>query len=283
MSWLFYVVLATSFFTIINLIQRVIADGSENPRATAVIFGGISGVLAILVFLISGEAKEFVIPTAPSAWLGLLGGVIFYGLYERGRFLANKYLDASVFAIVVNLSVLIAFIGAVFLYAEQLTLETLSGGLLVIFALLLVSYEKQRRQLSKKGLWITIAISVSLGLAWTLDKMGALNFGAGFYSMTLWTVPMIMVIFPLIPMKTLKIEFNRSGKKVSLIAVLNVLGYFLMLKALEIADATKVIPMVQTSLLLTVFLGIILLKERERLAQKIIAGIMGVIGVFLLV
>ena len=68
-----------------------------------------------------------------------------------------------------------------------------------------------------------------------------------------------------------------------LLASLNVIGYLLNLKALEIAEATRVIPIVQTSTLFTVIFGILLLKERDNVPRKIIAGILAITGVYFLV
>ena len=65
-------------------------------------------------------------------------------------------------------------------------------------------------------------------------------------------------------------------------AGLNVAGYLLQLKALEIGDATRVIPTVQTSTLLTVILGIVFLGEKEHSAKKIFAAIIALLGVYFL-
>jgi len=52
---------------------------------------------------------------------------------------------------------------------------------------------------------------------------------------------------------------------------------------LNYAPATKVIPLISLSTLLTVFLGILILKERGQIAKKIIAGIIAVVGMWLLI
>jgi uncharacterized membrane protein len=64
--------------------------------------------------------------------------------------------------------------------------------------------------------------------------------------------------------------------------VINVLAYFLMLKALETQEATRIIPLIQISTLSTILLGIVLLKEKQNVYQKIIAGLLAVIGVYFL-
>lgn len=65
-------------------------------------------------------------------------------------------------------------------------------------------------------------------------------------------------------------------------AFFNFIGFYLGLKAFILADATKVIPVIQTTTLMTVMVGVLFLKERSHLTKKILAGIIAVIGVFLL-
>lgn len=64
---------------------------------------------------------------------------------------------------------------------------------------------------------------------------------------------------------------------------MNVVAYLLQLKALLLADATKVIPILQTSTLLTVMLGILLLGEKDNVARKIIASLIALVGSYILI
>ena len=84
-------------------------------------------------------------------------------------------------------------------------------------------------------------------------------------------------------MADLKQEIRLSNWKILIVAFFNVIGYFFSLSALALADATRVIPITQTSTLLTILLGIMLLKEYQHLPQKVIAGILAITGVYLLV
>ncbi|KKU23262.1 MAG: hypothetical protein UX34_C0013G0017, partial [Candidatus Woesebacteria bacterium GW2011_GWF1_46_13] len=55
------------------------------------------------------------------------------------------------------------------------------------------------------------------------------------------------------------------------------------LKALELQEATRVIPIVQTSTLTTVLAGVVLLNEKEHLVKKVIAGFTAFAGVYFLI
>jgi len=283
MSWTALAFSSVVFFTSLNLLQRVLAVDSKHPRAMAVLFNGIAALIALLIFALTGSHKNFVLPTAPQAWIALLIATFCYGMFERWRFLAAKLLDASVLTTIVNISVLIAFIGALFLYSEPLTVQKLLGGVLIVGALFLVSINNKAKKSSKKGVLVAVAISIVLGLGWMLDKLGTQYFNASTYNIFIWAVPVIFIYFPHIKLDIIKTELKLASWKIFVLAGLNVVGYLMQLKALETAEATRVIPIVQTSTLFTILMGIIILKEREHIPRKIIAGLMAISGAYFLI
>jgi len=283
MSWTILALGSVAFFTSLNLLQRVLAVDSKNARAMAILFNAIAALIALSIFTLTGSYRDFVLPTAPQAWIALLVASFCYGMFERGRFIAAKLLDASVLTTITNISVLVAFVGALFLYSESLTIHKLLGGVLIIGALFLVSYTDKAKKSSKEGILIAVAISIMLGLGWMLDKLGAQYFNASTYNIFVWTIPIIFIYLPPIRLSVIREELKLSTWKVFVLAGLNVVGYLMQLKALETAEATRVIPIVQTSTLFTILMGIVLLKEREHIPRKIIAGLMAISGAYFLI
>lgn len=283
MNWLFYTFSALIFFTGLNLLQRKIAVKCQNPRAMAILFNSVATLIALTIFFITGGVGNFKLPRNTEAWGALFFACLFYGLFERNRFQAAKLLDASVLAIVMNISSVVTFVGSLVLYSETLTINKIAGGLLIISALFLVSLGKIEKKSSAKGLVIGILVSVLLGLGGMLDKMGAQSFTPQAYNILLWIIPLIFICFPYINIKIIKEELKISTWRVFLLAGLNVSGYLFLLKALEIAEATRVYPIVQTSTLLIVFLGAMFLGEKENMIRKIIAGTMVTLGIYFLV
>lgn len=204
-------------------------------------------------------------------------------MYERGRFIAAKHLDASVLTVISNLSVFVAFVGSLVLYSESLTINKILGGILIITALLIVSVRKNKKEISKKGLIVAIAINIMIGLAWMLDKLGTRYFNANTYNIFVWVIPLIFIYFPRMKFAELKSELKLVSWKILILSALNVIGYLMQLKALEIAEATKVIPIVQTSTIFTIIFGIFILKEKENTYRKLCAGALAILGVYLLI
>lgn len=282
MTWFYYAAGAVALFTTLNLLQRVLATKSEDERSLAILFNTLAATIAIIVFFLTGSYSHFRLPTTPWAYISLLVASFFYGMFERGRFYAAKQLDASIFSTVLNVSVVVAFVCAIFIYSEALTLKKVIGAVAIFVALFLVSYNKTKSKTSLKDILFGVIISVSLGLGWVLDKKGTQYFNPDTYSIMLWTVPLFFIYFPKVNFQKIKREFKLSSWRVVLLSFINVIGYLFQLKALSLQEATRVIPIIQTSTLFVILLGIILLNERDHLYKKILAGIIAVAGVYLL-
>ena len=283
MSWILFALSSVVSFTFLNLLQRVLAVDSKHPRAMAVLFNGTAALIALLIFAFSGAYKSFSLPTEPQAWIALLIASFCYGMFERGRFVAAKLLDASVLTTIINISVVIAIIGSSWLYSEPLTSTKLFGGALILIALLMVSFGNQTKKSPLKGVFVGILISIMLGLGWMLDKLGTQYFNSGTYNILIWILPTVFIFFPYIKLEVINSELKVASWKVFLLAGLNVIGYLMQLKALEIAEATRVIPILQTSTLFTVLLGVVFLREREHILRKVLAGIIAVTGAYFLI
>lgn len=282
MLWFWLAAGSVFFFTSMYLLQRVLAVESKDPRAMAVAFNGIAALLALGIFFLTGSYRNFALQGNVNGWIFLLIACIGYGLYERARFSFSKLLDASVFSTIENIGVVVAFVGASLLYSEPITPNKLIGTALILAALVLVSY-KRNAKASKKGVMIAVLASIALGIGWALDKQGTIYFTADTYNILIWIVPLPIIIFPSIKFSAVLHEIRKSSWRIFLLSGFNVVGYLMQLKAMTMAEATRVIPIVQTATLFTVFAGIFLLNERKDIPKKIVAGFLAVVGVFFLV
>lgn len=281
MTWLYLSLASVLNFTYLNLLSRVVSQRSKNPRVMSVIFNFIAILITLIIFIFSSGHKNFSLPKGFYPYFYLFLACLFYGLNERLRFYASKYLEASLFAIISNVSVVIAFIVALFLYNESMTINKMLGFLLIMASLLLVSFEKIKK-ISWRGIGLALLTSTFVGIAWSLDKKGIYYFNTETYNVFIWLLPFFVVYFPGVKFSDIKREIKINKWSLILLSFLNVFGYFLSLKAQSLAEATKVIPIIQTSTVLTVIFGIFILKEKNNLFKKILAGVIAVIGVFLL-
>jgi drug/metabolite transporter (DMT)-like permease len=281
MAW-FYLSLGSALsFASLTLLSRVVSVKSKNPRALSIVFNLTAFLMAMMIFFITGANKNFSLPTKFEPYLYLFIACLFYGLYDRLRFYVAQILEASLVSIINNVSLVVAFFVAAFIYSEIMTINKIGGFLLILTALFLVSVNKVSK-INLRGIFLAILINVFLGFGWALDKKGVIFFNSEIYNILVWFFPLFIIYFPYVKFSDIKKEIKISSWKITLLSFLNVVGYFIQLKALALADATRVITIVQTSTLFTVIFGIILLKEKENIPRKILAGIIAVIGVYFL-
>lgn len=281
--WIYYTIGSIIFFTILNLLQRKLSVDSKNPRAMAVVFNLFAAGVAVLLFFATQSYSRFQLPKDNTGWLVVFSACFLYAAFERGRFYVAKVLDASILATIINVALPVSFIGSIILFSETVTPSKVIGGILILAALLLVSYAKSKSPASMKAILIVVLLAVCLGVATLADKKGTEYFNADTYNIFVWTVPLIFVYLPYIPFSDLKYELKKGSWKLALLAFLNVIAYFFQLKALALQEASKVFPFISTTTIFTVLLGIVLLNEKENALKKVIAGILAVIGIFFLI
>ena len=126
---------STICYACLSIFSRIVSVDSKNPRALSLAFNLVSVLMAILLFLLMGSYKRITFPFQTEAWIYLLIAAFFYGMFERLRFFATKMLDASVYSIISNLSVIVAFFLSLFLYKETLTSSKLAGFILILVSL----------------------------------------------------------------------------------------------------------------------------------------------------
>jgi len=275
-----YTILTVAFLTALNLLMRVLAVNSKNPRAFSFIFNSWGALFAFLLFIIQPQ-QAFILPNFSIILLIILA-IILYGTYERVQFYARKEIEVSTITVLFRLAPAVTFITSILILGESFSIRKLIGVILIISATILASYKKTRIKFSKALLTVLVC-AVMLGIAWTVDKkIMSANFSPQFYSLLIWAVPLLYIYLPHISRQDLKTEISIGSWKIPLLAFINVLGYYFQLKATSLADVSKVIPLISTSTIFIVLGGIILLKEKSNILNKIIAGIIVSIGVILL-
>lgn len=281
MNWVIFALLSLTFSATFQILSRILAVKSENPRVFSTIFNAIAAALAfLLLFLEPWSIKSF--PPLGIIFLTLLSTVL-YGIFERTQFYVRKNIDASTLTILFRLAPVVTLIASFLILKESITFVKIAAVACIIGANILLASGKGSFKFNKY-LLLAIICAVSLGLAWAIDKKASVYYSTVIYSVIIWALPIFYIAsFPLVSFKSISSEFKISTWKIPLLAAANVLQFYFQLKALYLADASKVIPVISSSTVLTVLLGIILLKERNNLGRKIIAGALVFIGVLLLI
>ena len=279
--WLILSLASVLIFTAVNLLMRVLAVKSKNPRTFSVVFNSWGALFAILLFV--AELPNLTLPTSlPTNHLFFIVlAIVSYGLYERSHFTARKHIDSSTITILFRLAPLIAFIGSLLFFKERLSVMQLFGAGALISSAALVIHKNPHLKMGRP-LLIALFSALMLGVAWMLDKPGSQGLPASLYSFIMWVAPVGIIAFPSVSLKQLRREVIIGGWKVVLLAFLNVFGYFIYLKALSLEEAIKIIPITSSTGTLTVLAGIFLLNEKTFIKRKLIAGALMFVGILLL-
>lgn len=284
MSWQLYTILSLLCLVFFNLLNRVVAVKSENPRAGSFVFNVYGALLALVLFVVT--SAEFSISQflslSPFLLLLVVCSIVMYGGYERLQYSVKKNINASTTAILFRMSTMFSFVLAIVFLRESITLVKVLGVCCILFANIFLSWKNVNLKIDR-FFWLAILCNVFLAVAWTLDKRlsGAVN--TTFYSLLIWAGPLPLIFFPKLPLADIKKEIELGSWKTGLMALLNVAGFFFQIKAMTLAEGSRVIPIISSSSILVVLLGTWLLKEREHPWKKLIAGVAATIGVILLV
>jgi transporter family protein len=282
-NWLFFALLSMCSFTIYDLLGRKMSLANINPVAFAVIFNLATAVISFSGFLFYPLViveKELSMQVVVMTVIAML----IWGLSGRFEFISRKLVDVSVFTIFIKIAPIVTlFISTIFL-GEEITIYKIIAIILTLGANLLVSLDKNFKIKIDKGLYLSIITAVLMGTAWAFDKAISAYYSVPFYTiLNYFSVAMVILLLP--PLKKSDIEKeikNTNLVQIVLLAVSASFGYVFMIQAMRFGDITSVMLIVTSAAIFVIILSIILLKERDKIPQKVIAGLLVIISAVLL-
>lgn len=226
---------------------------------------------------------KFNIPTDISIYLTLLIVVVIYAFTDRLNIEARYGLDPSVFSMLKQLStVFLIILGFIFL-REQIVIKKIIGSLIIIIANVLLAFDKGKIRINKYFIMSFIS-NFLFAIAMLINVNISNNFNIGFYTILTVFLPSILIfIFGRYKVKDLVNEFNHYDKGYFLLSAFT---WCLMLissvKAYEVGNVTLIAPLLTLTSILNTFYEFVILKNRNKLIQKIIASILILIGVLII-
>lgn len=273
---------AAFFATCYALLSRTWVKYTESPLAFSIFYTFFAFIFSAGIAFI--EPWKFTDAT-PFFVALLILSALFYGLYDATQFSARKYLEASNFALLLQIVPIVVFFLSVVVLKEPFTIESVVAVILIVLGNCIALY-KNSEITFQRGALFGVAAALFTGCAYTIDKVAFSHFPIPLYSMTVYLVPSILVstIFFVRggTLAELKLEFRRSTWRTPVLSLVGLCGYYSLLKAYQLIDASIAVPLMYTSTALTVVGGIVLLRERKNIPQKILGVLLVCIGVILL-
>ena len=282
MEWFYLSLLSLFLFSLSSIIQRKLLRNSVlNPVIFGFIFQVLVGLFAIPMFLI----YKGVISAPFIIWVYIIIAGILYSVSNFLLYHAIKITEISRISVIGSSRSLWVLIGAVFILGEKITLYNFIGIFLIIFSLALIFWNKQEQIKINKGQKLALFATIFSGLALVVDGLILRNFSVGFY-LIISSLFVGIGTLAIKPKSIFKIKpFTEKKIFISLMfcSFIFALAVFLMYSAFQIGGKmASVVPITQSSAIITIFLSALLLKETKDLPKKIIALMLCILGIFFL-
>lgn len=279
-AFLFAILTAVSWATY-ALVARVLVVKSDHPLAFAVWVNLFASLFALPVLIIEGG--NFIGITAVVLFATFIS-TAFSGIFEGLQIFVRKNLEASRSTVLSQLAPLITSIGAVVILGEHLTPVKSFGTVLIVGGNFVAAY-RHGGALKRRTVFFALGAAMALGGVYIADKFASAHYPIGFYMILSYFLPALYLLLFVMPREKthqLTSTFRQMTWKLPVLAFTGILGYYLLLKTFRLAEASSVIPIVYSSTILTTIGGIVLLKERNNIIQKLIGAAIVFIGVIIL-
>lgn len=268
------------------LLRRVLAQklGEHNRLINALFF--------IFFLLPTGLILSFFFPhdlnVGTINLLLLLGGSIIWPMMNIVAFSANKKVDVGIFAIINNLSPLFTLAIALPLLNENLNILQFFGvGLLILSGVLAASSQLHKHNRSNiNGILLCLLSALILGIAVTYERfmLSRIDFGTylifGWGSQILWAA-----ILAGRELKNLPKLFTIDTKTTQMLLVwgtTNALKSVAFILALMMSSASLISGASDFMSVAVVIAAYFFLNERQHMKEKLLAVIVGIIGLLLI-
>ncbi|HUQ85298.1 MAG TPA: EamA family transporter [Candidatus Limnocylindrales bacterium] len=281
MSWFFLSVLHAFGMAVANILRKALMKNDKNdPVASAILFQFL-GTAIVAVFSFS---NGFVLPPIQEYPINFIIQAVFWSLATMFLFKAYKQIDASEITIIVTLESIVTIIAAVFFLKEVFNFVNIIGTIIVLVSVAYISFSSGKMAFNK-GVFYAILYSIFAGIAVVNDTFMLNHSEVLSYLVIGWLTPGILLM-AYKPSAIKKLVSLLSPKILTghfIFTFIYVLGGFAFFYALAFGgQASQVNTITQTSVVLTVVLATIFLRERDHLFKKFICAVLVTIGVVLL-
>lgn len=278
-NYLLYVIIYIISSSIFNLTYKTLTTNMLNKGALTILLQtGASFFSLICIFF-----TPLKFPTSPLIYIFLFFSCIFYALNSRLATTSRSGLQASTYTILKQLSTVFVLIAGFTLFKEPLIFKKIIGSFLIIISNILVFYHPSKVSFNKyliTGLFANLSLSIAL----LLDVKTSPYFNIGFYVTTILLLPSLLIsICEKINFPDIQKEYHIHNKK---ILYLTMFTWSIMMitkmRAYQLGSITLIATLCSLSVIFTVFISYIFLKERDNLIKKLLASLFIVIGISLI-
>ncbi|MBT4124177.1 MAG: DMT family transporter [Candidatus Pacebacteria bacterium] len=287
MLHIYLVLFTVVLYSVASIIRKKVSAVDDDLNYIfSVVFQLLGGVSVFLFSILLGFGNEYsqFFPTLNSSIaIKIFIGSILWFLSTVTSFKALNKITASKYSIIETLAPLVSIVLALSFLGESFNQTQFVGMILILISVFMVIYDKNDNfSHFSKGEFIALLSAILAGVALVNDK--------GIYAVTPLS-PTLVVLFILPGILGILAKPSELKKLHLIIKNKNVIKQLLIMstiwgiaaisyyKAIVISNSISLVVSVgQLSTVMTVLLGLIVLKERENWQLKIIASVVSVVG-----
>ncbi|OGE78047.1 hypothetical protein A3J19_01040, partial [Candidatus Daviesbacteria bacterium RIFCSPLOWO2_02_FULL_41_8] len=281
MGWLSYALLAVASYSVFYILTRVfLKEKSSDAIAYTIVFNFVCALLISLVSLKNG----FILPDIKHYYLNFGLMAVLYTASQVLIFKASRTIGASDLIIFSSTRVLWVIGAALLFLGEAFNTPKIIGTILILISVVYVSAKKKGIKLNKGHIYALLA-AFCIGIGFVNDSYILRNADTISYAALAFIFPAVLTLI-VFPSSTLKLKYYLNLGILTKILLLGVF-YSIGLVASYLSykaggNASQIVPIGQSVVIITVILAALFLGERENVSKKIIAAILVSIGVLLL-
>ena len=291
MNGIFFVFLALITSILSPLFSKSVLKpkSAHDPMAYASISFFLTSIYALVFYLLTSyHIQDFMILRNPYVLLLLFLDIFVWALGSCFYYPPYKHLPLSETTIASSLEGFFALIfGLLLFHTETFNILRLLGGALVIFSVAIVSQEKGKWKFNTFTLLFLVA-TLLFGLGAVVDNtIIAHKFFSSVIFLMIFNFGITAFVVALFKPHTIKrLHTIYTDKKAVLAVILSSfttgLSFFFIYNAYRLhIVASQVQLLLSTQTVFIVLLGFLLFKEKANLRKKLLAGVIAMIGIYL--
>jgi len=262
--------------------KSIVSNEKVDDIAFSIIFLFAPGLFSLPLIMV--EPIRY--PTQPIAWVALIVSCIGYAFCMILYFYSMKRIEISqVETIATTRSIWMMVLGII-AFGEILTLSKMIGICLIIAAIVTVYARKGALIGLGKTHFIVLLYAIIISICYALDK-----FALGYFSLVLFQVLIFMVpacitaiVFPASVKKIIPMFKTKRNTILMLVCfIAQAVSDLALYRAYQIGGQLSIVgPIAQTTTVVTISAGILILREHWNIKKKILGILLALLGVIFL-
>lgn len=253
----------------------------SNPIKFAIAFQFVTG---LLIFLYGLFTNQLVYGNLSTVWINILLMTLLYAAGNTLYFQGLKLTEASIYTVICSSSAIYAVLGSTIFLHQFLNLKQ-GFGLVIMLGSIVIINRIKGKIVFTKGALLTMLGAVAMGLAMVNDKFVLEHFSVYAYLSLAFVLPSILMAIIFRKQRgsfKLFVQKNVFPRFIAFCVAfaLQTVTFFVALKMTT--NSSQFAGMALFGNVLTVVMSMIFLRETNRIKPKIIALLLGIVGLVLI-